>query len=287
MSQRYNRRYSKRARRRRSLWGWFLSSHFKKTRLLGGLLLLVVYAYVIYAIFVSPFSQRWRGIFGETLYPQGYSIRGIDVSHHQGDIDWDKVAHARIDSEPVSFVFIKATEGTTLKDEAFEHNFAETRRVGILCGCYHYFLPEKPARAQAEHFIRTVHLRNGDLPPVLDIEEAGNLKPDALRKAALEWLAIVEKHYHVKPIIYTGYKFKQKYLDVAWDYPVWIAHYYVDALRYDGRWDFWQHTDHGRIAGIKGHVDLNVYNGSMYNLRRLTLGADEPEEKKLSSFSNN
>lgn len=274
MTQRY-RRHSKRARRRRSMWSWLLSGYFKRTRLLGSIVLLVIYAYLIYALFVSPFSQRWRGIFGDTQYPQGYSIRGIDVSHHQGDIDWDKVARARIDRDPVSFAFIKATEGTTLKDEAFERNFSESRHAGILRGCYHYFLPEKSAKMQAEHFIRTVKLCEGDLAPVLDIEEAGKLNPEELQKAALEWLITIEKHYHVKPIIYTGYKFKQKYLNTNWDYPVWIAHYYVDTLRYNGHWEFWQHTDRGRIEGIKGHVDLNVYNGSMYNLRRLTLGSDD------------
>ena len=79
--------------------------------------------------------------------------------------------------------------------------------------------------------------------------------------------------YHVKPIIYTYYKFKLKYLsDRRFDsYPYWIAHYYVDKVEYTGPWKFWQHTDAGRLPGIKGYVDFNIYNGSYYDLRQLTI----------------
>jgi lysozyme len=81
----------------------------------------------------------------------------------------------------------------------------------------------------------------------------------------------------VKPIIYTYYKFKLRYLSSPLfdSYPYWIAHYYVDELEYDGPWKFWQHTDAGRLPGIKGHVDFNIYNGSYYDLRKMTIGARE------------
>ena len=93
----------------------------------------------------------------------------------------------------------------------------------------------------------------------------------------LTWLDIVEKHYQVKPIIYTYYKFKMKYLnDSIFDqYPYWIAHYYVDSVEYQGRWKFWQHTDVGKLPGIKGHVDFDIYNGSYYDLRQMTIGSME------------
>ena len=73
----------------------------------------------------------------------------------------------------------------------------------------------------------------------------------------------VEKHYSVTPILYTGYKFRTSYLNTPdFDhYPYWIAHYYVDTLEYKGEWAFWQHTDAGRVDGINGDVDINVFNG--------------------------
>lgn len=158
-------------------------------------------------------------------------------------------------------------------DENFNDNFYNASEYGIARGAYHYFKPSVSAKAQAEYFLRQVHLEVGDLPPVLDIEEKGDLSPEALRKAALTWLKTVEKRYHVPPIIYTNYKFKIDYLNTRdFDrYPYWIAHYYVRELKYKGKWKFWQHTDCGRLPGIRGAVDLNIYNGSMYDLRRLCI----------------
>lgn len=244
-------------------------------RWIGCLLLGGIYIYFFYTFVVHPFTLRWKGIYGEARYPAGYSIRGIDVSHHQGRIDWEKLRHAQMGSEPVSFVFIKATEGKTLKDRNFQDNFYQARENGLIRGAYHYYVPSVPAREQAKHFISTVRLEEGDLPPVLDIEEVGDMSPEEIRREALIWLRTVRKHYGVKPLLYTYRKFKSDYLAAPEfdEYPYWIAHYYVDSLQYEGPWKFWQHTDRGRLEGIKGYVDLNIYNGSMYDLRRLTIGA--------------
>jgi len=113
------------------------------------------------------------------------------------------------------------------------------------------------------------------LPPVLDIEYIPeDIKVEDFQTTVLTWLHIVEDKYHVKPIIYTYFKFKERYLSapVFDDYPYWIAHYYVDKIEYKGEWKFWQHTDSGLLPGIKGNVDLNVYNGSYYDLLQLTIG---------------
>ena len=66
-------------------------------------------------------------------------------------------------------------------------------------------------------------------------------------------------------------------------YPYWIAHYYVDSLEYQGPWKFWQHTDVGRLPGIKGNVDFNIYNGSYYDLRQMTIGSQETIGEKAYS----
>ena len=112
------------------------------------------------------------------------------------------------------------------------------------------------------------------MPPVLDVEHKPKTQTtQEFKKNVMSWLKIVENEYHVKPIIYTYYKFKSEYLsDSIFDtYPYWIAHYYVDSIEYKGKWKFWQHTDCGRLPGIKGFVDFNVYNGSFYDLQQLTI----------------
>jgi lysozyme len=116
-------------------------------------------------------------------------------------------------------------------------------------------------------------LQAGDLPPVLDVEKDGRLPKKELREAVKKWLDIIEKEYRVKPIIYTGHKFKMKYLNtpIFNNYPNWIAHYYIDSLEFNGNWSFWQHTDYGKVNGINGPVDCNVFNGSIEELMALTI----------------
>lgn len=246
---------------------------------IGGGLVVAAYVFFFYYIFVSPFGFRWRALYGDISYPEGYEIHGIDISHHQGEIDWQELKdHGMIDEFPVRFVMIKATEGSTKVDENFEDNFYQAREYGFTRGAYHFYSVHSSAKAQAAFFIRKVKLENGDLPPVLDVEhKPKNQTDEEFKQSILQWLDIIETHYGVKPIIYTYYKFKIQYLSdsVFDDYPYWIAHYYVDQVEYEGKWKFWQHTDVGRLPGIKGNVDFNIYNGSMYDLRKMTIGARE------------
>lgn len=241
----------------------------------GAVALIIVYVWAFYYFFVSPFGFRWRALFGEPDYPQGYEIHGIDISHHQGKIDWGELRNAMIAKCPLRFVMIKATEGAGHIDEQFHENFYQAREYGFIRGAYHFWSIKTPAREQASYFLSQVHLEEGDLPPVLDVE---NIPPDIsiedFQREVLTWLHVVEDKYHVKPIIYTYYKFKENYLsDQRFDdYPYWIAHYYVDKVEYQGKWKFWQHTDVGRLPGINGFVDLDIYNGSYYDLKKLTIG---------------
>ena len=246
---------------------------------LGGAGIVAVYLYFFYYFFVGPFGFRWRALYGDVSYPEGYEIHGIDISHHQGRIDWEELKdNGQIDHCPIRFVMIKATEGATQTDRNFRDNFFQARENGFTRGAYHFYSVHSPAEQQAYHFIKTVDLENGDLPPVLDVEhKPKNQSDEDFRHSVLKWLNIVESHYRVKPIIYTYFKFKTRYLsDPVFDeYPYWIAHYYVDSLEYQGPWKFWQHTDVGRLPGIKGNVDFNIYNGSFYDLRQMTIGSQE------------
>ena len=250
-------------------WAWWI----------GGSLVVAAYVFFFYYIFVSPYGFRWRALYGDISYPEGYEIHGIDISHHQGKINWQELKdNGMIDKFPVRFVMIKATEGATRIDPNFEDNFYQAREYGFTRGAYHFYSVHSSAKSQADFFIRKVKLENGDLPPVLDVEHKPKKQTDEeFKQSILQWLNIVEKYYGVKPIIYTYYKFKMQYLSdpVFDDYPYWIAHYYVEQVEYEGKWKFWQHTDVGRLPGIKGNVDFDIYNGSMYDLRKMTIGARE------------
>lgn len=124
--------------------------------------------------------------------------------------------------------------------------------------------------------------QNQEISPVLDIEnKPQNISTEEFQQNILTWLHIVEDKYHVKPIIYTYYKFKDLYLSDSRfdDYPYWIAHYYVDKMEYKGDWKFWQHTDAGRLPGINGYVDLDIYNGSFYDLQQLLIQEVMPSQE--------
>lgn len=224
--------------------------------------------------FCRSFGLRWRALYGDANYPDGYEIRGIDISHYQGDIDWDLLQNAMISKCPIRFIVIKATEGSTRIDPCFRDNFKQAREYGFTRGAYHFWSNQSSARSQAYFFLDKVKLQPGDLPPVLDVEhKPKDVSVEDFQRDILTWLHIVEDKYHVKPIIYTYYKFKTLYLNdpVFEDYPYWIAHYYVEKVQYQGQWKFWQHTDAGKLPGIKGYVDFNIYNGSYYDLKQLCI----------------
>lgn len=260
----------------------FLKNGNRKAWIFGGLIVIALYIFAFYYFFVGPTGFRWRAFYGDAKYPEGYEIHGIDISHYQGKINWDRLrSNALIDGCPLRFIIVKATEGATRVDPNFEDNFYQIREYGFIRGAYHFWSTKSSARAQAYFFLSKVHLQEGDLPPVLDIEhKPQNQSTQDFQTDVLTWLHIVEDKYHVKPIIYTYHNFKESYLSapVFDDYPYWIAHYYVDKVEYKGKWKFWQHTDTGVLPGIKGNVDLNIYNGSYYDLMKLTIGNQEDVE---------
>jgi len=230
-----------------------------------------------YYFFIRPYSYRWKPCYGYQGYgvclPYGYDIHGLDISHHQGKINWEELATNRTAIFPLHFIFMKATEGGDLADSTFIRNFDLARQHGFMRGAYHFFSPRTDAVKQADFFIRNVRLEKGDLPPVLDVEVLGKNDGNQLREKVKLWLNRVETHYGVKPIIYSSYKFKTKYLNDSTlnTYPYWIAHYYVDSVRYTGKWNFWQHSDVGEVHGIPKKVDLNIFNGTLEELMELAI----------------
>ena len=245
-------------------------------RRLLAVLVVVAFVFGFYYFFIRPYAYRWKPCYGMKGYgvcmPVGYSMHGIDVSHYQGDINWKMLKQTRQGKFPVEFIFMKATEGGDFSDDRFVANFDSAKVHGFIRGAYHFYNPKTDANKQADFFIRSVKLEPGDLPPVLDIE----MKSKDVKKLQQDlkiWLRKVENHYGVKPIIYASYKFKTKYLNdsIFNTYPYWIAHYYVDSVRYQGEWKFWQHTDVGTLPGIDEKVDLNVFNGSFSELKNILI----------------
>ena len=236
--------------------------------LVGAVIVVVSCFFLFRAIFTSSVDD-------ETTAPKGYTVHGIDVSHHQGTIDWELLRNsATIDDYPLAFAFIKATESSDIVDSQFKKNFAQAKKYGIMRGAYHFYRTTTPAKQKAEHFIRNVELLPCDLPPVLDVEiHPQGISAEDFRQGILEWLARVEQHYGVRPILYTYHSFRQQYMnDPVFDlYPYWIAHYHVDSVRYKGPWAFWQHSDRGQLPGIKEKVDLNIFNGTYEELQQLGL----------------
>ncbi len=193
---------------------------------------------------------------------------GFDVSEYQSVIDWEKTYNID-ESFEMSFVFIRATAGNNKVDKRFKENWKNAKKRNLICGAYHYYRPNENSIEQANNFIKTVQLKKGDLPPVLDIERLPNTQSIANLKLGLRrWLELVEKHYKVKPIIYTGESYYNDFLkDEFSDYPFWIANYNFWIKDIKDEWDFWQFTENGEVEGVKGRLDLNVYNGSVLSLQ--------------------
>ncbi|MNK29741.1 Lysozyme M1 precursor [compost metagenome] len=247
-------------------------------------LLLVLLSPLYYGYILKGFVATWRWVkdWGQDpnyrtyesfniKIPKKYTVHGIDVSYYQGKINWPKVKSMKEDEVQISFAFIKATEGVLMVDPYFQRNWREAPKSGIICGAYHFFRPRKDGKTQAKFFLQVVNVEKGDLPPVVDIESLDGVSPLKMRAELSDFLNYVELKTKVRPIIYTGLKFYEDYLDTHFsDYPLWIAHYYQPKLRLDNsRWKFWQHSDKAKINGIGHVVDFNAFNGDSLALDKM------------------
>lgn len=248
----------------------------KNQRFKGLIIILIVVAvalagYVWYTWFRIEEAKfaRYPG-FGIEL-PRNYPIHGIDVSRHQSFIYWPAVKNMKVRDVKIGFSFIKATEGKARIDRQFRRNWMKAADAGLARGAYHFFIPTKSGKSQAENFIRTVKLEPGDLPPVLDIEQLYGVNPAKMRKEIKDWLQLVEHYYGVRPIIYTYVNFYTCFLGNEFDrYPLWVAHYRErNSPRINRPWLFWQHNEQGRVNGITSKVDFNVFNGDSIDFKNV------------------
>jgi len=111
------------------------------------------------------------------------------------------------------------------------------------------------------------------LPPVLDVEKSRGVSVNEMQKEVKAWLDAVEEHYGVKPILYTNIDFYEHYFQTGFEeYPLWIAHYLQpDKPRIQNKWVFWQHSEKGRVDGIKAFVDFNIFYGDSSDFQELLI----------------
>lgn len=237
----------------------------RKSTVLFLIILMGLSAILLFSLFTKKLCLN-------TFFARKYEIQGVDISHYQGQIDWQTLQKQNID-----FAFIKATEGSSHVDACFSQNWASISKTSLYAGAYHFFSFDSPAKTQAQLFIHTVGPLSGKLAPVIDIEYYGNKeknppKKDAVLSSLQEFLSILEQQYQIKPILYTTYKVYNKYLKKDFqEYPLWIRNvYYPPVFALGKRWSFWQYSDTAVLTGYKGtepYIDRNVFRGSLTELK--------------------
>lgn len=200
---------------------------------------------------------------------------GIDMSHYQRkeDIAWDSLSIANR-AIPIEFVVLRATMGNRSTDRNFDDFWQLAKKQELIRGAYHFYRADEDPVLQANNFLANVKLEEGDLPPILDIEKIPKRKSNEKLVEDLKiWCRIVEETYGAKPIIYTYYHYYNDFLKGEFDdYPLWLANYNdVPQPSPEENWDIWQFTENGIVYGINTKVDVNVYNGNLWSLKRLTL----------------
>jgi len=197
--------------------------------------------------------------FNDVVSPD--NVWGIDISHYQ-DINW-----VELSSQKPNFVFIKASEGLTFQDVKYMENYSEAKKLGILVGSYHFFSYSSSGKEQATNFLSVAQHKTGDLLPVLDAEFRKKMPEKSLVTTELTNFVntIYEKLGHY-PIIYCNYAYYKLYLEehMPPKCKLWIVDY---KEKPNCEWAFWQKTDRFKLAGIRGHVDLNIFNGTILSLQ--------------------
>ncbi len=236
----------------------------------------------------SPYHQlrvgEWKNgrFMGERLRYTTERIYGIDISRHQHEkgrqrfnINWKNMRILSLGKRhdaggqtfPVSFVYIKSTEGTTIRNRYFLKDYTSARAQGIHVGAYHFFSIKTSALEQATYFVNNTLFRPGDFPPVLDVEPSESqieaLGDDELMRRIRIFMEYVERRTHMRPILYVNQNFIFRHMSKATDikkkYNVWIARY--GEYKPDVKLVYWQLSSTGKVQGITGDVDINVFNG--------------------------
>ena len=229
------------------------------------ILLSLLLAAAIFATLVIS-GTVWFNMPSKTKYP----VRGVDASHYQGQINWERIAE-----QGITFAFLKATEGSGTVDDCFAQNWENARAAGLYVGAYHFFSFDSSAATQAENYCAVVPDVEDALPPVIDLEfyRSDNL-PDAnaVRESLRILLMKMRGVYGKKPIIYTTKACWEAYLEGSdLDYTLWIRSIFTSPSHdFSQSWTFWQYNPRGMLDGYTGgdvRIDLNVFRGTEADFR--------------------
>ncbi|MCP4006128.1 MAG: lysozyme [bacterium] len=235
------------------------------------LLWLIAFAALLYGVAVALFKN---GFFSLEHPDRGiFPVWGIDVSHHQGKIDWMKLSTAG-----VGFAYIKSSEGKDFVDPRFQENWQAATATDVPHGAYHFFTFCTSGREQAENALAVVPVENGVLPIAADIEFSGNCRSwksiENIRTELKIFLELVEQGSSKRPLLYvTGSSYDRIVAGQFRGYEVWMrSKIWRPSTGITNRWSFWQYANDGDLSGITGPVDLNVYRGTRQEFGLLLQG---------------
>lgn len=220
------------------------------------------------AVLVVVLLLDYKGIIWHNApFAASYDVKGLDVSGHQGNIDWKKVAEAG----RYRFVFIKATEGHDFTDDYFQDNWKGAKENGLMVGAYHFFSVRSSAKEQFDLFRSVVPVEDSSLPPVIDIEIDVTKDKTDIRKELQTLVDLLEMQYKKRPILYVTYDTYWAYVEGYFsEYQIWIRDIFKPPYISDRPWLFWQYGNRGHIDGINTYVDLNVFKGTEEDLELLS-----------------
>lgn len=191
-----------------------------------------------------------------TIQPRrdGALIDGIDVSSHQGEINWVKVTA----NDDIRFAYIKATEGATYQSRHYSYNIRQARENGLMVGSYHYLTSSSYIRDQFKNFISLMSSEQQDLIPMIDIEERATWSRSQLIDSLSLMAELLEQHFKKKPMIYSTMDFYNQNLSPQFNkYPLYIGRYSGSKpeISWEGDYTVWQFSENGIVAGINAYVD--------------------------------
>lgn len=221
---------------------------------------------------VEPLKPRKSTAKNTPVTPVGGALKGLDLSHYQPDADFKQLVEAGF-----AFCFLKSGEGLQTPDSAFQKHRARAAAAGMPIGAYHFYRAGYSPEAQANFLLKVASPKKGDLLPVLDLEDFGNVKPLHLLPEVMAFMAIVEAAIGRPPILYASPSFINEMGNPQdlFRFPLWIANYKVPAPHIPPPWNtfaFWQNAEEGAVKGINAKgVDHNIFNGTKEDLQKFIL----------------
>ena len=252
----------------------------KKTYRKQKTIVVIVSTIILSSIFLIVFDSIQKSkreqfhSFYDNKYSHKYVVKGVDVSHHNGKVNWEILKN-----EGISFTFIKSTEGITHKDKKYIENYQLAKLSDIKVGTYHFYTFGLDGAMQAQHFIRHASVKTSDLIPAIDVEHSPVNKysndKKYIQKVIDELIKLEDElysYYGVRPLIYTNKDCYKLYIKD--DFPenlIWMSDLHKEPGKNDINWIFWQFSHTGNITGIKGDFDLNYYRYSFRKFNELLM----------------